>query len=72
MRASNRFDRVCRRLAEIAKSRLTPLLKRMAWQRFQADGTMPTDPALRDLVERLRDAKNEFREIHQPAPTGDI
>lgn len=72
MRASNRFDQIRRRMEEIRQAALTPARKREAWAVFQADGTMPTDPALRDLVERLRDAENELREIHQPAPTGDI
>ena len=70
-RTENRFDRVCRRLAEIAKSRLTPTLKRLAWQRFQQTGELPTEPEVKTLIEHLRDAEGEFEELHRPAPVGE-
>ena len=70
MRASNRFDRVCRRLEEIRRASLTPAVKREAYRRFLETGELPDDPTLKDLVEHLRDAETELEILHRLAPVG--
>jgi|GEM_PF-5227209 len=68
MRASNRFAQIRRRMEEIRQAALTPGVKRLAWAEYQASGRLPEDRDLRDLVERLGAAEQEFAAIHQPAP----
>ena len=72
MRASNRFDRMRRRLEEIHRASLTPAAKRAAWAEFQATGRLPDDPDLRDLIEHLRDFSAGLETLHRLAPAGDF
>jgi len=62
------FDRIRQRLEELRIAALTPARKRAAWANCQATGQLPDDPALRDLCQRLQQAREEFVSIHQPAP----
>ncbi len=67
-RSVDRFAQIRRRLEAIHAATLTPARKREAWAKYLEDGILPADPALRNLVEHLRNAEIEFDQIHQPAP----